>query len=94
MLGLSYKTVAELNALIDQLPSRPDFDHKEIEVAGETFDIYFRDVLKCVRALYSHHEFAHILVFTPEQHYSDKDMTMRLYHDMHTGRWWWQTQVS
>ncbi|KDQ20398.1 hypothetical protein BOTBODRAFT_100224 [Botryobasidium botryosum FD-172 SS1] len=92
MLGLSYKNVAELNTLIDQLPGRPTFQHEEIEVAGEVFDIYFRDVLECIRALYSNHEFAHILVFIPERHYADKDMTMRLYHDMHTGRWWWQTQ--
>ncbi|KAJ7248067.1 hypothetical protein C8J57DRAFT_1522618 [Mycena rebaudengoi] len=28
----------------------------------------------------------------PERHYADEDHTMRLYHDMHTGKWWWATQ--
>jgi len=27
-------------------------------------------------------------------HYLDADQTIRLYHDMHTGKWWWETQVS
>ncbi len=24
---------------------------------------------------------------------ADEDQTVRLYHDMHTGKWWWRTQV-
>jgi hypothetical protein len=32
-------------------------------------------------------------VFKPERHYADADKTVRLFHDMHTGRWWWGTQV-
>ncbi|KAJ6611025.1 hypothetical protein B0H10DRAFT_2193152 [Mycena sp. CBHHK59/15] len=30
----------------------------------------------------------------PERHYADKDETIRLYHNMHTGKWWWTTQPS
>ncbi|KAI0716908.1 hypothetical protein C8Q76DRAFT_795145 [Earliella scabrosa] len=37
-------------------------------------------------------EFTGILVFTPEHHYADPDHTIRVYIDMHTGRWWWDTQ--
>ena len=25
--------------------------------------------------------------------YADEDMTIRIYHDMNTGRWWWDMQV-
>ncbi|KAF5311326.1 hypothetical protein D9611_012561 [Ephemerocybe angulata] len=28
----------------------------------------------------------------PEQHYTDDSCETRLYHDMHTGDWWWSTQ--
>ncbi|KAI9459823.1 hypothetical protein F5148DRAFT_1369306 [Russula earlei] len=35
-------------------------------------------------------QFTGILVFTPEQHYADPDMGVRLYHDMHTRKWWWE----
>ncbi len=62
-------------------------------MAGEAFDIYFRDVVECIRALFGDPEYAPYLVFVPERHYADEDRTVRLYHDMHTGKWWWSTQV-
>ncbi|KAH7904360.1 hypothetical protein BJ138DRAFT_1238613 [Hygrophoropsis aurantiaca] len=93
-LGLSYKDSRQLNQIIDKkLPARrPQFQREEIEIAGESFDVYFRDILECVKALYGDPEFARYLVFTPERHYSDADRTVRMYHDLHTGKWWWDTQ--
>jgi hypothetical protein len=32
--------------------------------------------------------------FAPERHYADEDQTLRIYCDIHTGRWWWATQVG
>jgi hypothetical protein len=55
--------------------------------------VYFRDVIACLRALFGDPDFAPILVFAPEKHYTDELRSVRLYHDMHTGRWWWSTQV-
>ncbi|KIJ58081.1 hypothetical protein HYDPIDRAFT_34518 [Hydnomerulius pinastri MD-312] len=53
-LGLSYRNSRELNAIIDHhLPGRPRFQRKEIVVAGEALDLYFRSILECVNALYS-----------------------------------------
>jgi hypothetical protein len=92
-LGLSYKNTKELNKLVDSLPDRPKFERREIVVGGEAFDVYFRDVLDCVRALYGDPEFTPHLVFKPERHYADEDMTIRTFSDMHTGKWWWSTQV-
>ncbi|KIJ12604.1 hypothetical protein PAXINDRAFT_14526 [Paxillus involutus ATCC 200175] len=92
-LGLSYKNSQELNKIIDtRLPGRPRFQRQEIVVAGEAFDVYFRDILECIRALFGDPEFAPYLAFEPERHYADADHTTRMYHDMHTGKWWWQTQ--
>ncbi|THH21613.1 hypothetical protein EUX98_g8328 [Antrodiella citrinella] len=53
-LGLSFKNTCEINKLIDEkLPSsRPRFCCKEVLVAGEVFDVYYRDALECVKALY------------------------------------------
>ncbi|KAL1937051.1 hypothetical protein VTO73DRAFT_15569 [Trametes versicolor] len=94
LLGLSYKNSRELNAIIDnQLSSgRPRFIRREIVVAGEVFEIFYRDVLQCIRALYEDPEFADLLVFVPEKHYADAGNTSRVYFDMHTGKWWWETQ--
>ncbi|KAJ6506503.1 hypothetical protein C8R45DRAFT_1050904 [Mycena sanguinolenta] len=32
---------------------RPAFQREEVFVAGEAFDVYFRDIIECIRALYS-----------------------------------------
>ncbi|KAG2055202.1 hypothetical protein BDR06DRAFT_989180 [Suillus hirtellus] len=43
-------------------------------------------------ALYGDLDFVDYLVFAPECHYTDDDETVQLYSDMHTGKWWWNTQ--
>jgi hypothetical protein len=92
-LGLSYKNSNELNHLIDTLPGPPKFKRDEIIVAGQAFDVYYRDILECIKALYSNPEFSAGLAFKPERHYIDEDMTIRMYSEMYTGKWWWATQV-
>ncbi|GJF00687.1 hypothetical protein PsYK624_169850 [Phanerochaete sordida] len=92
-LGLSYSNANELNRIIDtRLHGRaPRFKRAKVEMAGESFDLYFRDILECVRALYGNPDFARYLVFQPEKVYSEAN-NERLYHDMYTGTWWWATQ--
>ncbi|KAJ7078527.1 hypothetical protein C8R43DRAFT_825773, partial [Mycena crocata] len=92
-LGLSYKNSSELNWIIDgQLPmGRPIFKRQEIVVGGEEFNVYFRPIMDCVRVLYGDPEFAQDLIFAPIRHYADPDKTIRLYHDLRTGEWWWKT---
>ena len=93
-LGLSFKNTAELNKIIDnRLPGRPRFQRHEIIVGDEACEVYFRDIIACIPALFGDPLFAPYLVFEPEKHYTDDKKTIRLYHDMHTGRWWWSTQV-
>ncbi|KAJ3888376.1 hypothetical protein GG344DRAFT_53755 [Lentinula edodes] len=93
-LGLSYKNSTELNSIIDtKLPAqRPTFVRDEVVIAGEAFDIYKRPIMECIQALYSSPDHARYLCVAPERHYSDANKTNRLYHDMHTGKWWWSTQ--
>ncbi|KAF7796673.1 hypothetical protein EIP86_007856 [Pleurotus ostreatoroseus] len=94
-LDLSYKNSRELNKIVDSLPAmRPKFQREELVCAGEAFDVYMRDIVECLKALYGDAEFARYLVFLPERHYADPDHTLRLYHDMHTGKWWWAVQTA
>ena len=94
-LALSYKNTRELNKIIDEdLPGTlPKFRCKSTPVLGESVDLYYRPIMECIQALLGNVEFANELVFSPERHYSDEDCTIRVYHDMHTGKWWWDTQV-
>ncbi|KAF8810314.1 hypothetical protein BYT27DRAFT_7209578 [Phlegmacium glaucopus] len=92
-LGLSFRNSVELNKIIDmKLPGRPAFQRHSVEVGGEMFDVYFRDILACVKALYSDPEFAPYLLNAPERHFTDEACGTRMYHDMNTGEWWWSTQ--
>ncbi|KAF7372072.1 hypothetical protein MVEN_00065500 [Mycena venus] len=92
-LDLSYGNSVQLNHIIDQkLPGRPKFVRSEVVVNGEVFHLYSRDILQCVRALWGDSDFAPYLFVAPERHYIDKDQTIRMYHNMHTGKWWWSTQ--
>ncbi|KAG1759121.1 hypothetical protein EDD22DRAFT_995726, partial [Suillus occidentalis] len=92
-LGLSFKNTRELNKIIDnELPGRPKFKREQIVIADEAFDVYFRDIIECITALFGDPNFADFLVFAPERHYADEDETVRLYHEMNTGKWWWNTQ--
>ncbi|KAG2031147.1 hypothetical protein BDR03DRAFT_994793 [Suillus americanus] len=95
-LSLSFKNANELNAIVyHELPTgQPKFKREQIIVAGEAFDVYYRDVIECVKSLYSDPDFVRYLVFVPERHYADKDETVHLFHNMHTGKWWWDTQPS
>ena len=91
---MSYNTTKKLNDIVDSLPSlRPRFKRGKVSIQGESFELYFRDIMQCIQALYGYAKFALYLVFAPEQHYSDAQKTNCVYHDMHTGNWWWTIQT-
>ncbi|KAI0069916.1 hypothetical protein K474DRAFT_1609646 [Panus rudis PR-1116 ss-1] len=96
-LGLSYRNTRELNAIIDKdIPAfRPRFECREVtlEDEGVTVELYLRDIMQCIRALYGDPKFAPHLIVKPEQHFLDEDQTDHVWHDMHTGDWWWMMQM-
>jgi Plavaka transposase len=93
-LNLSYKNSDELNKIIDnKLPGRPQFKRCEIVQSGEAVELFSRDILECIRALWGDPEFSEDLILEPERLYADEDLTIRIFHDMNTGKWWWETQV-
>ncbi|KAJ3989298.1 hypothetical protein F5890DRAFT_1570502 [Lentinula detonsa] len=95
-LGLSYRNTNQLNAIIDtKLPfMRPKFKSQEVTVQGQAYEMYFRNVLECLKSLYSDAEFAEYLKFAPERHFENAQCEKQLYHDMYTGGWWWSTQMK
>jgi hypothetical protein len=93
-LDFSYKNVHELNNIIDtQIPARPSFQSHDVEIAGESVTMYSRNVVDCIKALYGDPKFADSMIFKPERHYDQHNTHQQHYHDLHTGEWWWKTQV-
>ena len=62
-------------------------------IGGENLELYFRDILSCIRSIYSDPEFAHNLAVAPERHYADHERTVWIYSEMYTRDWWWAEQV-
>jgi len=93
-LRLSFKNSGELNKLINKLlPGCPSFKHHEVMVGSEVCEVYFRDVVTCIKSLFGDPDFTPYLAFQPEKHYTDESKRVHMYHDMHTGWWWLTTQV-
>jgi hypothetical protein len=51
---LSFKNTNELNKIIDhELPTGcPKFKWEQVVVAGESFDVYYHDIIECIKSLY------------------------------------------
>lgn len=64
-----------------------------MEHAGKMHEFFYRDVIDCIKEIYGRHDFVPHLKFKPERHYADADRTIRIYSEVHTGRWWWEIQV-
>ena len=96
-LGLSYKNACELNKIIDKtLPNQwPRFQHYDLKIGSETATMYYCHILQCIQALYGNHDFTAHLIHKPKHHYQQLGgEKYRVFHDMHTGTWWWEVQVS
>ncbi|KAI0682470.1 hypothetical protein BC835DRAFT_1424364 [Cytidiella melzeri] len=72
-----------------RIPEVPDL---LVLIGDEVCEIFYRDIIECIRSLFGDPDFGVYLVFTPEKHYTDAGKTKRMFHDMQTGRWWWATQ--
>lgn len=60
---------------------------------GEVLEFHTRDILECIRSLWQDPDLIDSLILEPERQYADNNRKNRMYHDMHTGNWWWETQV-
>ncbi|KAI9439656.1 hypothetical protein H4582DRAFT_2110965 [Lactarius indigo] len=66
----------------------------EVLVGDEVCKVFYRDIIQCIRALFGDPDLAPYLIFAPEKHYIDDERTEQMYHDMHTGSWWWTMQTQ
>lgn len=101
----SYHNKRNLFQRIDRLPTGPEWRCETIVVEGDETDeagnilteeveIWMRDVLDCVKELLGNHQLASYLHFEPQLVFEDAEGNQRRIDEMHTGDWWWETQVS
>jgi Plavaka transposase len=89
---------------VDQLPIGPEWKCNIIEITGDQLDddgntmseqveLWHRDPVECVKALVGNPAFKDFISYVPERVYTDDEGKVRVFDEMWTGNWWWETQV-
>jgi len=66
-LRLSYRSMQELNSMIDtELSGHSCFQCHVLDIGDEELEFFCRDVLECIRSLYGDPSWAQDMVFAPE----------------------------
>jgi Plavaka transposase len=63
-------------------------------VPPERLELWRRDPVECVKELMGNPLFKDSLQYAPEKHFTDEEGTNRVFDEMWTGDWWWNTQVN
>lgn len=104
--NLSYTNNRSFLTKIDALPTTgPAWQCDIIKVAGDQVDangdmmsaeleLWRRDPVTCVRELIGNPTFKDMMAYAPEHAYADNEGKCRIYDEMWTCDWWWETQVS
>ena len=59
----------------------------------EQLELWHRDPIECVKGLIGNPAFKDFISYVPERVYLDKEGKVRVFDEMWTGNWWWDTQV-
>lgn len=60
----------------------------------EYVEVWRRDPVECVRELLGNPAFKDYISYIAEHVYLDKEGKVRVFDEMWTADWWWNTQVS
>ena len=61
---------------------------------SEQLELWRRDPVECVRELLGNPALKDYLKYSPVRVYEDSEGKSRVYDEMWTGSWWWDTQVN
>ncbi|KAH7926125.1 hypothetical protein BV22DRAFT_1009731 [Leucogyrophana mollusca] len=59
---------------------------------SEDVDLWLRDPVECIKDLIGNSSFRDCMTYAPERAYADRLGKTRLFDDMWTADWWWDTQ--
>lgn len=95
----SFQSGKTLRERIGKLPASR-MAWKSIRViprSGETTSpvyLCYRDPIDAIRSLLDRYSLRKHLSFTPQRHWKNVELKTRLYNEIFTGDWAWETQVS
>lgn len=102
--GPSFHNSRALLQRIDALPRGPEWICATFRITGDELDkngerrtedieLWHRDPVECIKELISNSAFRDKLAYAPLRMYEDEQRTNRIYNEMWTCDWWWNTQV-
>jgi len=62
-------------------------------MSSEKLELWRRNPVECMKELMGNPIFKDALEYAPQKHFSDEEGTNRVFDEMWTGDWWWNTQV-
>ena len=63
-------------------------------VPPERLELWRRDPVECLKELMGNPMFEDHLEYAPQKHFIDEEGNNRVFDEMWTGDWWWNTQVK
>ncbi|KAF8879798.1 hypothetical protein BD779DRAFT_1446684, partial [Infundibulicybe gibba] len=90
---------------VDALPTGPDWECEIVTVVGdrvgedgnkmsEDVELWYRNPIDCVRELIGNPAFKDYISYTPERVFTSSSGENRVFDEMWTGDWWWDTQCK
>lgn len=90
-----FRSAYKLDQYIDALDPYQDllaWNEGTFKHADHTSTFFYRDIVHCVEYLLAQPTYREDTVYGPIREYDGSGQ--RLYSEMHTGDWWWETQVG
>jgi len=103
-LNLSVKNNRSLLQKVDSLATGPEWTCEIVTAHGnkvgqdgtmmtEDLELWKRDPVECVKELIGNPAFKKLVSYVPQRAYVDKAGLKRIFDEMWTADWWWDTQV-
>ena len=64
------------------------------QVMTEEVEMFARDPVTCVEFLMGNPSYRDDLTYAPAKVFTSPDRKRRVYHEMWSADWWWETQVG
>ncbi|KAF8868642.1 hypothetical protein BD779DRAFT_1614940 [Infundibulicybe gibba] len=104
-MNLSFHNNRSFLKRVDTLPTGPNWECEIVtapgdqcgedgEIVGEDMELWYRDPVECIKELLSNPAFKDSISYVPERVYTSSDGDDRIYDEMWTGDWWWDTQTK
>jgi hypothetical protein len=102
--GLSFHNKYSFMKKVDALPTGLGWSCELVKVTGnirgendeemtEELELWFWNPIEIVHKLIRNPTFKEHMAYAPEKAYQDEDGSVRIFDEIWTGDWWWETQV-